>query len=174
VFTPHHYRGMKLLDGGLLNPVPIAPTFKDMTDLTIAVDLNAVHAPVAVPDKTKENREPSSEKKSQRHATVQRFLDSIQNGIHSTIQKNFESRRDTDLGMFDLLNSSFETMQNAISSMKLATYAPDVHIEIPRGACKAYEFDRAAELIELGHASAGKAMAAYSDGGHKDTPSGED
>jgi NTE family protein len=27
VITPHRYRGMILLDGGLLNPVPIAPTF---------------------------------------------------------------------------------------------------------------------------------------------------
>jgi NTE family protein len=171
VFTPHHYRGMKLLDGGLLNPVPIAPTFKDMTDLTVAVDLNAVHAPVIVPDKRKDDREPSAGKESPRHATVQRFLDSIQNGIQNTIQKNFESRRDTDLGMFDLMNSAFETMQNAISSMKLATYAPDVHIEIPRSACKAYEFDRAAELIELGHASAGKAMAARSEKGRKDTTS---
>ena len=35
VFTPHRYRGMKLLDGGLLNPVPIAPTLRDDTDLTI-------------------------------------------------------------------------------------------------------------------------------------------
>jgi NTE family protein len=168
VFTPHHYRGMTLLDGGLLNPVPIAPTFKDMTDLTIAVNLNAVHAPVAVPDKTEESREPSSAKTSSRHATVQRFLDSIQNGIQNTIERNFESRRDADLGMFDLMNSAFETMQNAISSMKLATYAPDVHIDIPRTACKAYEFDRAAELIELGYETAGKVMAARSASGHKD------
>ncbi|MGD8874459.1 MAG: patatin-like phospholipase family protein [Gammaproteobacteria bacterium] len=171
VFTPHHYLGMKLLDGGLLNPVPIAPTFKDMTDLTIAVDLNAVHAPVAVPEKTNGNKESSPEKASPQHATVQRFLDSIQNGIQNTLQKNFESRRDTDLGMFDLMNSAFETMQNAISSMKLATYAPDVHIEIPRSACKAYEFDRAAELIALGHAAAGKAMAARSENARKDTTS---
>jgi NTE family protein len=171
VFTPHHYRGMTLLDGGLLNPVPIAPTFKDMTDLTIAVNLNAVHAPVAVPDKTREDRKPSSGKALQRHATVQRFLDSIQEGIQNTIQKNIESRRDADLGMFDLMNSAFETMQNAISSMKLATYAPDVHIDIPRSACKAYEFDRAAELIELGYDTTGKVMTARSGSSHEDKTS---
>ena len=49
-------------------------------------------------------------------------------------------------------------MQNAISSVKLATYAPDVHIQIPRSACKAYEFDRAVELIELGYTMAGEAI----------------
>jgi len=174
VFTPHRYRGMKLLDGGLLNPVPIAPTFKDMTDLTIAVNLNAMRDPGTVPKKTRGRREPSSSKSSPRHATVQRFLDSIQNSIQNTLQKNIEARRDSDLGMFDLLNSSFETMQNAISSMKLATYAPDVHIEIPRHSCKAYEFDRAEELIELGYAMAGKVMASRPGSGRRDAASGDD
>ena len=149
VFTPHRYRGMRLLDGGLLNPVPIAPTFKDFTDLTIAVDLNGMRAVSGVSDATGEV--PAQVSSSPRHATVQRFLDSIQNSIGQ--------RQESDLGLFDLLSSSFETMQNAISSIKLATYAPDMCIEIPRSACKAYEFDRAAELIELGYAMAGKAIA---------------
>jgi len=149
VFTPHRYRDMKLLDGGLLNPVPIAPTFRDMTDLTIAVDLNGARAEQAAPDRVATGK--SQTTPTHRHATVQRFLDNIQSGI--------ALRRSSDLGLFDLLSNSFETMQNAISSIKLATYAPDVHIQIPRSACKAYEFDRAAELIELGYAMAGEAMA---------------
>jgi NTE family protein len=65
-------------------------------------------------------------------------------------------------------------MQNAISSMKLATYAPDVHIEIPRHACKAYEFDRAEELIELGYVITGKAMASRSGNSRKDAATNED
>lgn len=174
VFTPHRYRGMKLLDGGLLNPVPIAPTFRDMTDLTIAVDLNAMCEHGSDPEKGKSKREPPAEKSALQHATVQRFLDSIQNGIQNTFQKNIADRRDSELGLLDLLNSAFETMQNAISSMKLATYAPDVHIEIPRSACKAYEFDRAQELIELGYTMAGKAMASGPDSGRKHAASDAD
>jgi len=150
VFTPHRYRGMKLLDGGLLNPVPIAPTFKDMTDLTIAVDLNGMRDE-GVASNMKVTGESVPATSGRRHATVQRFLDSIQNSI--------AQRRPSDLGLFDLLSSSFETMQNAISSIKLATYAPDILIQIPRSACKAYEFDRAAELIELGHAMASEAFS---------------
>jgi len=41
VLRPHHYEGRMLVDGGLLNPVPITPTLRDLTDCTIAVDLNA-------------------------------------------------------------------------------------------------------------------------------------
>jgi len=38
-FTPVERDGVLLIDGGVLNPVPIAPTFHDNTDLTIAVNL---------------------------------------------------------------------------------------------------------------------------------------
>ena len=40
VFTPHQYLGKHFLDGGLINPIPIAPTLEDETDLTIAVNLS--------------------------------------------------------------------------------------------------------------------------------------
>jgi len=149
VFTPHRYRRMKLLDGGLLNPVPIAPTFRDLTDLTIAVDLNGAREEGVVPG-TRETDESASGSLAGHRATVQRFLDNIQSSI--------VPRQQSDLGLFELLSNSFETMQNAISSVKLATYAPDVLIQIPRSACKAYEFDRAAELIELGYTRAGETI----------------
>jgi len=41
VLRPHYYEGRTLVDGGLLNPVPITPTLRDLTDCTIAVDINA-------------------------------------------------------------------------------------------------------------------------------------
>ena len=152
VFTPHPYKGRKLLDGGLLNPVPIAPTFKDITDLTVAVDLNALREDRRDVE-TRETVMAATPGMNGYHRKVKQFLDKMQSG--RTQDKG------SDLGMFDLLSSSFETMQNAISSMKLAVYAPDVLIEIPRSACKAYEFHRARELIELGYEMAGEAMSAY-------------
>jgi NTE family protein len=41
VFTPKKIDKRYLIDGGVLNPLPIAPTVADDTDLTIAVDLSA-------------------------------------------------------------------------------------------------------------------------------------
>ena len=38
-FTPTKYKEKMLVDGGVVNPVPIAPVFQDNTDLTIAVNL---------------------------------------------------------------------------------------------------------------------------------------
>jgi predicted acylesterase/phospholipase RssA len=39
IFTPYEYQGMQLVDGALINPIPIAPTLHDKTDVTVAVNL---------------------------------------------------------------------------------------------------------------------------------------
>ena len=152
IFTPHTCRGIKLLDGGMLNPVPIAPTFKDMTELTVAVNLNAPRAT------TQHSTIPGKEtnKKSKETEGYRRII----NDFLNRFQNNNTTHHQDELGLLELLTNSFETMQAAISGNKLASYPPDVLINIPRDACKAYEFDRAAELIALGYRTAGQAMAA--------------
>ena len=151
IFTPQPYNGMKLLDGGLLNPVPIAPTFKDVTDMTVAVNLNAARADRAhkgqAPPKSAQTALDDS---SGYHEKVIQFLDSL--------QKSIAGRPKSDLGLFDLLSSSFETMQNAIANMKLASFTPEVVINIPRHSCKAYEFYRAEEMAALGYRYTEQAM----------------
>jgi len=49
VFTPWTYQGRVLVDGGLLNPLPIAPALNHQTDLIVAVNLNARHEHPIVP-----------------------------------------------------------------------------------------------------------------------------
>jgi len=51
VFRPHYYEGRRLVDGGLLNPVPITPTLRDFTDYTVAVDVNAAPDAPVEPEK---------------------------------------------------------------------------------------------------------------------------
>lgn len=160
VFTPHQYRGMTLLDGGLLDPVPIAPTFRDSTELTIAVDLNGEPAGPAVGD---EDAQPptstaSPERDDDLQGRILAFLDGIGNSL-SPVKHEAE-----EFGMFELMMRSFETMQNAISAVKLAAYAPDVVISVPRDVCDAHEFHRADELIGIGRRLAARAMTAYESG----------
>ncbi|MGI9265097.1 MAG: patatin-like phospholipase family protein [Gammaproteobacteria bacterium] len=51
VLTPWEYQGRTLVDGGLLNPVPIAPALNQHADRIIAVNLNGRRGPTA-PDDT--------------------------------------------------------------------------------------------------------------------------
>ncbi len=72
VFRPHHYEGRVLVDGGLLNPVPITPTLRDLTDCTIAVDLNAA------PDDTASALPPDANPDPGLLETFARSLDAVQ------------------------------------------------------------------------------------------------
>lgn len=148
VFTPHRVNGRRLLDGSLVNPLPIAPTLRDPTELTIAVNLsgppeNATPAPAA----------PATVANDSYRARIQAFIDDLQ-------ERFLPEEGEPDWSYFDIITLSMETMQNTITRLKLAAYTPDVIITIPRDAARLFEFYRARELIALGREKAAKMLAA--------------
>ena len=138
VFSAVPYQGKTLVDGGLLNPIPIAPTLRDLTDITIAVSLsgNAKVIPEDIP--------PVPEIPEERNKYHQKIIDFIDN-LHRK-----DNGKEDDAGFFDIISKSLDVMQSAIASFKLADYKPDILIEIPKDICSIYEFERATELIEIG------------------------
>ncbi len=139
VFTPHVVKGRLLVDGNLLNPVPIAPTLRDLTDITIAVNLSG--PPDLSLDESEKKHQPQKENPYQRK--VHEWV--------NTLQSKIPLRERQDRGPIDIITRSFETMQGTVTRLKLAAHPPDVVITIPRNACRFFEFYRATELIKLGH-----------------------
>ena len=60
--------------------------------------------------------------------------------------------------MYEVADMACDTMQSTIARFKIASYPPDLEIEISRNACGTLEFDRSAEMIRLGYE---KAQLAY-------------
>ncbi|MEE4376118.1 MAG: patatin-like phospholipase family protein [Candidatus Competibacteraceae bacterium] len=147
LFMPFHYQGRRLVDGGLVNPLPIAPTLRDMTDLTIAVNLNGRDDP------TFEQSNPVGAT-----GTENRYRHIFGKFIEDLLGKQPEEHEITELGLFDIISQSLDTMQNSIARLKLASYSPDIIIEIPRNACRFYEFHRTDEIIALGRQRAEAAL----------------
>jgi NTE family protein len=149
-FTPYDMNGVKLLDGGILNPVPIAPTFEDHTDMTIAVNLGA--APTGTPP---------AESKTASVDTDDSALGGVRAKINNFID-DLMKRSPTDGAdgwtMLDVADQTFDAMQGTIARQKLATYPPDRTIEIARDACGTLEFDRADEMIKLGYDTAARSL----------------
>ena len=142
-FTPVEYKQGYLIDGGVLNPVPIAPTFNDDTDITIAVNLGCAveFADTKVASNKKSASEPSPLQKR-----ISRFIDEMKQSAKSNTSKSWAA--------FDIADQAFDAMQGTIARQKLAAYPPDITIEIARNACGTLEFDRAVEMIELGRTKA--------------------
>ena len=139
-FTPAKYDGVELLDGGILNPVPIAPTFSDDTELKIAVNLGGPVDKTIVASTQKKKQEPVEPTILEK---ISQFIDTI----HGPDLKTDSGT----LGMLDIADQSFDAMQGTIARQKLAAYPPDVLIELPRNLCGTLEFDRADEMIETGY-----------------------
>ena len=150
-FTPVRYRDIHLIDGGVLNPVPIAPTFGDGTDLTIAVNLSG--PPGEKVDISGEDQQPAQISSPLRGKVGDFFRD---------LQSSDDTLKAESLGAYDVANQSFDTMQGAIARQKLAAYPPDITIEIARNACGMFAFDCAAEMIELGKNIARERLARVS------------
>lgn len=142
VFAPVERGDLLLVDGGLINPVPIAPTLNDDTAWTIAVDLNARAEDVDLDDFRRESQD---ETDSPLRDAITRFMDNLIPG-HSKLDAEAENP-----GALEIALRSLDTMQTTIGRMKLAAYAPRIIVDVPRNLCTLFEFYRAAELIEFGY-----------------------
>ncbi|WP_151445536.1 patatin-like phospholipase family protein [Lacisediminimonas profundi] len=143
LLTPVEYRGRMLVDGGLVNPVPIAPTLNDTTDLTVAVNLGGpaeAGLDVAITDSL-----PAQNDYARR---IRAFVESVYP----------QAVTPETPGMIDVALRSMEAMENTIARLKLAAYTPDITISIPRNACRIHEFWRAEELIRLGRERTARAF----------------
>lgn len=134
VFTPVVDGSRVLVDGGVLNPLPIVPVVAAHSDLIIAVDLNGV--PV-LPD----------------------FSLPEQSPYHGREEVPSSSRQllkpDSHL---DVVMNSLEVMQSSLSQYKVAGYPPDLLISIPADVCRFHDFHRAKEVIEAGRKATRKAL----------------
>ena len=73
------------------------------------------------------------------------------------------------LRSFEVMNRTIDVMQGALARHQLASYPPDVLVEVPRNTCRSLDFHRAAEVIDVGRRLAVRALDAYEADGAEDT-----
>ncbi len=151
VFTPVRLNGYLLVDGGLTNPIPIAPTVMNLTDLTIAVNLSGERDESLVEGgENGENGQQANANANGYQEKIARFLDGL--------QIKLMPRNEDQINMYKVMTRSLEHMQNTIARFKLAAYTPDHIIDVPANACHLLEFYRAREMIRLGYEKAGETL----------------
>ncbi len=176
IFTPHLLDGRLLADGGILDPLPMAPIAAVNADLTIAVSLSGDDPAPGIntpqPRVTTEflGRMWRSTTALLDTATAQRMMDSP---AAKSVLGRFSSALDETpmepaegvpalprLGSFEIMNRTIDIAQSALARHTLATYPPDLLIEVPRTACRSLEYHRAEEVIEIGQELAVAALDA--------------
>ena len=149
VFTPHEYRGRTLIDGGILNPVPIAPTLRAINDLVVVVDVNA---PAVHPPPLERPLEEHEEDGNSMLRRVREFMNSW---------RDSESKdKDERPGLMAVMMRALDTMEAAIARHHMAIFQSDFMISVPKNTCLVHEFHRASEVIKLGEKLANEAIVA--------------
>jgi len=172
VIAPHVVDGRLLADGGILDPLPMAPIAAVNADLTIAVSLSGSEAGG---DAEPESR-PTTEWLSRMVSSTSALFDTaaarslLDRPTARALLNRFgvgdpESDIETDeepdvpkLGGFEVMNRTIDIAQAALARHTLAAHPPDLLIEVPRSACRGLEFHRAAEVIDTGRTLAARAL----------------
>ncbi len=186
VITPVHRGQQVLVDGGLLNPLPIIPSVSADADLVMAVNVTA-HSPHPVtleellpPEAARLEREREAARDA-RGNEFTAWIDEVKNAASRWFDglggaggsaegeadepSEVASRR-RQWGRLDMVLASFDITQAALAKYKVAGYPPDVLIEVPKTVCGAYEFHRAEALITLGRQLAVEALDRYEGRNH--------
>lgn len=184
LFTPVTLGNRVLVDGGVLNPLPIVPVVSSHCDLVVAVNLSGpanrrYPLPAERPNASKGRFDNLVGSLSSHLSFWRREAEDseplplpLAAGISTdepvdeqTTPRSAEGSQVVDLtgpaSMLELVNQSFEVMQNALTQYKIAGYPPDVLVNIPRRACRFFEFYKATALIELGRLIARDALEHY-------------
>ncbi len=166
MIAPHVLNGRILADGGILDPLPIAPIAATNADLTVAVSVSGMDVEVA-DDEVRPTRERLNRLWRSTSALLDRFgtgptpFDITDIDADESVDELVDAERETQmpkLRSFAVMMRSIDIAQAALARHQMAAYPPDVLIEVPRTACRSLDFHRAAELIDLGHELASRAL----------------
>jgi NTE family protein len=180
-FVPVVLHDRVLVDGGLLNPVPVAPVAAVHADRIVAVSLSGRASTRAAPlAESAGSSDAANVDKRLRSAagrwlegsrldTVRRYVgDERMAAVRAAITAGPTSDEprppapgappDADLRARDVMLTSLEVMQDALGRHRLADYPPDVLITVRRDACRTLDFHRADEMIAVGRALAEEAL----------------
>lgn len=146
IFPPVILNGRPLIDGALVNPVPVSACQALGAQLTIAVDLNG-------------DLIGKASRPGRNYQTVMGFdvmsdpevSDQAQEALAaSPLTRRIFKRDGNNPSIFGVMVSSLNIIQDRLTRSRLAGDPPDVHIKPRIGHVGLLEFERAEELIKEG------------------------
>lgn len=154
IFPPVRHNDRYLIDGALVNPVPVSACQALGARLTIAVDLNG--------DMIGKASKPNTG-----YQTVLGFdvfgdpdiSEQAEEALGtSTLTRRMFRRDGNDPSLFGVMVSSLNIIQDRLTRSRLAGDPPDVHIKPRIGHVGLLEFERAQELIAEGEESVARKL----------------
>jgi NTE family protein len=152
VFLPVSYDHSLLVDGGVLNPLPLDIVKRTEGDLLVSVNVNS-------PEPYKSTSEtPVSVSHEQGYLTARETLNKRWSELINR-GRNTSKPKPLEMGMFDLVSESINLMQHKISLYSIEKFKPAIVVNIPYKIATVYDFYKAETLIEAGREACRTALA---------------
>ena len=141
-FVPVVDHGRVLVDGGVLNPLPINLVDKEEDEIIVAVNLNGRYDP-------KYDKKPEPDR-----------IDEMKKWFHDLLPESMKDNRKVEVdpeedsfSLIELMDSTFSFTQDRLTRLMIEVYKPDYLIEIPRNSSGIFDFDQAKKILEVGRKS---------------------
>lgn len=148
-----------LIDGGVLNPLPIEPLVPKTTDLLVAVNINANdegYTSYSEVDVNSLTQTEHSEEESTAYST--RMVNTVKGWLNMSKTETTDDNQNTTLNYLGMLNKTYDFMQDRLCEQSIRLHQPDIVVNIPRHVGTTLEFYRAPEMVEEGRTAAKKAI----------------
>jgi NTE family protein len=153
VFPPVNHNGRFLIDGALVNPLPIAPCQAMGSRMTIAVDLHAdLIGKAAKPGKAYQTVT-GFDMFNEKDVPIEE-----QEKFNSSLTRRLFRREESSPSLFGVMVSALGIMMDRLTRSRTAGDPPDIHIKPQIGHIGLLEFEKAEELIAEGDAAAERMM----------------
>jgi len=157
LFAPVNIKERWLVDGGLVDPVPVGVARATEVDIVIAVDLNSGISSLRNKHRSNNQDLPPKDidnKETGHTGEMVRKLSEFYENTESNLKKKMADFLGTDPSMPDImetLTSSIGIMQDRITRINLAVDPPDILIQPRLGEMKMMDFSHVEEAIEEGY-----------------------
>ncbi len=145
-FTPVQRDGQWLVDGGLVNPVPVSLCRELGANSVIAVNLNS-----DITGKHLRKNVRQTARFKVESPLLNQWLSELRKRSNGKLDKLLERENTPHPGLFDVLAGSINIMQDRITRERLADHPADILLEPKLSHLGLLEFDRADEAIEIGY-----------------------
>lgn len=156
VFIPVIQGNKLLVDGGVLNPMPVNLVEKEEGAIVIAVNLNAPAEEQFKPTK-------KSKKELARKNEIQKWIEKmLPDGLveYTKRHEKEDPEATEEFSLMGLMEATFSFTQDRLTTYILEAYKPDVLISIPRNAAGTFEFYESEKIYKLGKERYKEAMKA--------------
>jgi len=162
LFTPTRHNGRWLIDGGVLNPVPVSMCRALGADYVIAVSLNR---PVERRDADQPSSEAADSPQNSSGSEEGTELFARWSGLLENFVSSIRSdRQPSEPGMIEVMYTTINIMQDQISRSRMIGDPPDLVVTPQLRHFHLMDFHRAAEAIEAGRVAVAEVAAELPDG----------